>query len=920
MNSLAENADGRKPGSCARLIDRHPTLIRPAAALIRPPDDQGRAQAIEVVLGRLSAPGQVVELRALNVGHPVERSTRVVAGLFDAEHFRDLAAAALRLTERAAGVYITLNSLKPEVRERCTNRVSVAGRGTLVADADVERRRCFFIDADPVRPTFFSATDAEKAAAREVILAVRQQLTGLGWPAPVLADSGNGYHLLYQVDLPADDSGLVKQVLRSLAARHDSARVKIDTSVFNPSRIFKLYGTRARKGTETAERPHRWTGILDLPERWQPVSDGLLRSLAAGAPSLRTSAARSHGGWRRIAGAAPGTDDQGALEETKARAAAYLAKIPPAVSGQGGHNQTFKAACKLVQGFDLSVEDAFQLLQEWNKRCQPPWTDAELLHKLEDADKQEVERGYLLEDQDDRGKDEGVDQASTDPAPGSADAGGVGGGGGGGHAPPPTGSGGLPEADDDPDRLARGFLKARHTVPAGLTLRWWRDEWHRWRVGAYRAYPEGELRAEVWEYVRGEFEAIARRPRKGKPGQLRRVKKVTINLCKNVLAALQGRCLVEGTVEQPAWLGDAPFPANEVVAAPNGLLHLPALFTGQTVLHPPTPTFFTGVALDYDLDLSAPPPAAWLGFLDQIWPNDPESVQALQEWFGYTLTADTSLQIILFLVGPPRAGKGTIVAVLRRLLGSANVAGPTLSGLQGEFGLQPLLGKSLAVISDARLSGRSDQAVIIERLLSISGEDALTVNRKGLSMVTTQLPARLMIVTNELPSLRDASGAFLQRLRALVLKRTFAGQEDTGLRPRLLRELPGILLWAAEGLRRLRGRGRFVQPASGREALGQLSELASPVSAFVEECCVLDERRQIGKKFLFQEWQGWCEEHGHQPGNDATFGRNLMAAFPQIQSGREGTQRRAWLYEGIGMGAGQGGDPHRGVVGASGTS
>lgn len=78
------------------------------------------------------------------------------------------------------------------------------------------------------------------------------------------------------------------------------------------------------------------------------------------------------------------------------RAARYLAEIPPAISGQGGHNQTFRAACVLVIGFNLSVDDAMPLLAEWNTRCQPPWTEKELLHKLESADKQPGERGEML--------------------------------------------------------------------------------------------------------------------------------------------------------------------------------------------------------------------------------------------------------------------------------------------------------------------------------------------------------------------------------------------------------------------------------------------------------------------------------------------------------------------------------------------
>ena len=112
------------------------------------------------------------------------------------------------------------------------------------------------------------------------------------------------------------------------------------------------------------------------------------------------------------------------------------------------------------------------------------------------------------------------------------------------------------------------------------------------------------------------------------------------------------------------------------------------------------------------------------------------------------------------IVGPKRSGKGTIARILARLVGLANVCVLMLAGLGTNFGLWPLLGKTLAIISDARLSGRTDAAVVVERLLSISGEDAQTVDRKNLSQVTCKLPGRFAILTNELPRLNDASGAF----------------------------------------------------------------------------------------------------------------------------------------------------------------
>ncbi|MCH2212787.1 MAG: AAA family ATPase, partial [Fuerstiella sp.] len=88
------------------------------------------------------------------------------------------------------------------------------------------------------------------------------------------------------------------------------------------------------------------------------------------------------------------------------RARKYVAKMPGAVSGQSGHNQTFAVACKLVQGFDLSQQQALMIMREFSSRCEPPWTESDMCHKVEDADKQPGERGYLLRASHSRREDE----------------------------------------------------------------------------------------------------------------------------------------------------------------------------------------------------------------------------------------------------------------------------------------------------------------------------------------------------------------------------------------------------------------------------------------------------------------------------------------------------------------------------------
>ncbi len=238
---------------------------------------------IRRALDVLCASGDLHELRALHVpaGNATDPKREITRfGFFtDLDAFADAAAA-----EEAPGVYLTLNPCNPALGARADHVVRTAGKCT--QDPDITRRRWLLIDADPQRPRNFSATDGEKAAAAGVAQGVRAWLTGCGFPAPVLADSGNGFHLLYQVDLEntTEIRDLVKRFLVNLAGRFSTAAVTLDTSVSNASRICKLYGTVARKGPDTPDRPHRLSRILVIPDPLTVVSRELLESVAGQSP------------------------------------------------------------------------------------------------------------------------------------------------------------------------------------------------------------------------------------------------------------------------------------------------------------------------------------------------------------------------------------------------------------------------------------------------------------------------------------------------------------------------------------------------------------------------------------------------------------------------------------------------------------
>ena len=298
--------------------------------------------------------------------------------------------------------------------------------------------------------------------------------------------------------------------------------------------------------------------------------------------------------------------------------------------------------------------------------------------------------------------------------------------------------------------------------------------------------------------------------------------------------------------------------------------------------------------MPFAYDPNAPKPQKWLAFLDELWPQEPDAIDVLGEWFGYVVSGRLDLHKILLMVGPTRGGKGAIARVLTAMIGKRNVCGPTLNSLGGDFGLAPLIGKSLAIISDARFVGKNSN-VVVERLLSISGEDTLTVNIKYREQWNGKLPCRLHVISNELPRLGDASTAVIGRIVLLPLSRSWLGKEDHELEAELLAELPGILNWALAGLERLtfENGNSFTRVASAEEAITVMRDLASPVGAFVREMCELDPKNEIALDTLYAAFKYWAEQSGHHRLSKNEFGRDLHAAFPMIQNKcpRDGNKR-----------------------------
>ncbi|WP_405960858.1 phage/plasmid primase, P4 family [Streptomyces sp. NBC_00024] len=433
-------------------------------------------------------------------------------------------------------------------------------------------------------------------------------------------------------------------------------------------------------------------------------------------------------------------------------------------------------------------------------------------------------------------------------------------------------------APSHPMAVARRLLPDWQAEDGKLVCRRWRASWMRWNGACWREVDEAQVRKGMYERLE---HAVYRVPTKDGETEERDWAPTKPKIS-NLLDALGAITLLPTDTDAPAWLDDQGATGEDhgpIVACQNGLLRI-----RDRALMPHGPEFFNLVSVPFDYDPIATAPT-WERFLTQVWPDDADAIHALQEWFGYVLSGRTDQQKVMLIVGPSRSGKGTIARVLKELVGKENLAGPTLAGLGTNFGLSTLIGKPLAVISDARLSG-SDNSQVVERLLTISGEDTIDVDRKYREQWTGKLPTRLMLLSNELPHFGDSSGVIAKRFVLLNMRVSWLGKEDTTLTDRLAAEMPGILNWALDGLARLQRTGRITEPKSSREAVTTMQDTASPTSAFVRERCTTGPTCSVPVETLWAVWREWAEDNGVRPGTKQVFGRNLLSVVPQLNRTR----------------------------------
>jgi P4 family phage/plasmid primase-like protien len=348
------------------------------------------------------------------------------------------------------------------------------------------------------------------------------------------------------------------------------------------------------------------------------------------------------------------------------------------------------------------------------------------------------------------------------------------------------------------------------------------------------------------------------------------------------------------------WLGGrADRPVSGFIAVENGLLDVDALLRGsRDALRPHSRNWFSPACLNYCYHPDAACPQ-WLAFLNEAFEGDLERIALVQEWFGYCITHDTSMQKFLILVGEGADGKTVLVLVLIALVGAENVSHVPLELFGHRFQLTTTLGKLLNAVTEI---GDLDKAA--EGLLkAFVSADPMFFDRKNLPGVNARPTARNLFSTNNLPRFADRSPGLWRRMIVLPFRRSVPiDRQDRHLIEKLRVELPGIFNWAIEGLRRLRCQGRFTEPTLSRDALDSYRTESNPARAFLQECAVVDSTGFVECAVLYKTHRTWCDEHGYRALNAAQFGHEVRRIFPLVE--RKKVQSldptlRPWAYVGI---------------------
>lgn len=404
------------------------------------------------------------------------------------------------------------------------------------------------------------------------------------------------------------------------------------------------------------------------------------------------------------------------------------------------------------------------------------------------------------------------------------------------------------------------------------------------RAGSWRPIDDKELAPHVRETIQAQFDLNDCVAPIGK------------KFIGDVSAALQQHVLhkLPYDIEEPFWFrphdGWDPL---DLLCFSNGILNIRRFIADVPCFIEPTPNLYITQNVGFDYDPDAAVPAAWLAFLESLG-QDQAWIDLLHQVMGYSLWLGWDMQKYFHFVGPPRSGKGVIADAMIKLAGGRRAMhSAKLVALVSRFGLQPVLGKRLLFFPEISLPERSANS-IVGVLKAITGSDAVPVDRKNRTEISTRIRARIWMSTNEFIALPDNSGALNARVVPIHFTKSFVGREDRKLGEKIALGLPGLMNLCLEAVQTLYRQGNFKLSEASQSVLDDLQDESAPLKVFVRENCTLDSKKGVQCPALYQTYINWAQQNNEICYSEKEFFRELKKAEPGVQKTRLTTGATTW--------------------------
>lgn len=331
---------------------------------------------------------------------------------------------------------------------------------------------------------------------------------------------------------------------------------------------------------------------------------------------------------------------------------------------------------------------------------------------------------------------------------------------------------------------------------------------------------------------------------------------------------------------------------SEMINLKNGML---SPWNGE--LEPHDPLFYSTNRLPYIYDASAKCDL-WIKTLMEIFENDKDKINILQEFFGYCLTRDTKQHKALLLLGESRSGKSTILQTLRYVVGVNNCSSVPIKYIANPQHTPMLINKLVNIDTDVSAKAAEFEA----EFKTITSGEPVQTNQKYVSAFDFVPYCKIVMAANIFPKITDHSSAFYNRLILIPCDRVFSPEEQNRDLPKqLMGELSGVLNWAIEGLKRLVDRGKFEELDFMRDAVQELEDENNPINMFFEEHVLIDMGSLIDKATMFDKYKLWCEKTKNFTLSKARFASCLFKKYHKYtpKQCRRSDGNRAWVWKNL---------------------